>query len=346
MTLPIWHHLNGEPETQGQLKTKNCDFKVFEDLGYSADGQGEHLYLVIEKDGLNSAYVAKLIARWAGVTQREIGYAGKKDRYGVTRQTFSVQLPGKESPDISTLETPQLRVLSAKRSSKKIRTGALKGNDFELLIRKLTLDDALEARLAAVKLLGVPNYFGLQRFGKNGGNIINAHELFKGKKVKNRDLRSIYLSSARSLIFNNVASARLQGEFSLQPMMGDVFMLNGSKASFKPEVNDEDIINRLAQQDILLSGPLWGAGKNKVTDDALAFELGIIKQEEELAAGLEDFGLKHERRSLVVIPTGMAWRDTSEGLHLTFSLPAGSYATSVLREITQVTDMSLVNEEW
>lgn len=340
MALPHWHYMYGEPIQHGVLRTTHSDFKVFENLGYEADGKGEHLFLHIEKDGLNTAYVAKLIARWADVTTRDVHYAGKKDRHAITQQHFSVQLPGRESPDISLLESPQLKVLSAKRNSKKLRTGALKGNRFELVIRGLVLDAPMISRLEQIKAMGVPNYFGSQRFGFDGDNIVKAQSLFDGEKVKNRDLRSMYLSAARSLIFNNVVSERLKTQLDKTILNGDSFMLNGSKASFTPPEIDDVIVDRFNQRDIILSAPLWGKGKNSVFGEALAFETAIVEQSLELADGLAAVGLKHERRALMLYPENMEWEALDDGIKLTLSLPAGCYATSVLRELATVTDAS------
>lgn len=341
MTLPNWQYLHTKPSTCGNIKTKNSDFKVFENLGYDADGEGEHLFIEIVKDGLNSAYVAKLIARWANVPTRDVSYAGKKDRHAVTKQHFSVQLPGKEAPDIALLETAQLRVLSTKRNSKKLRTGALKGNRFELKIRGLVLDKPLDRRLENIKKFGVPNYFGQQRFGFNGENIDRARELFTGTKVKNRDLRGIYLSAARSLLFNNVVSQRINEQLHDLPMTGDAFMLSGSKASFANDILTDEILQRYADKDIQLSAPMWGKGKNSVTGDALAFEQKIIDNDTDIANGLIAFGLKSERRAMFVYPMDMTWEAVDEGLSIAFSLPPGSYATSILRELTLVTDASM-----
>lgn len=340
MTLPNWRYLHAEPTALGRIKTYNSDFIVIENLGYGPEGSGEHLWLDIEKDGLTTAYAAKLIARWSGVTQREIGYAGKKDRYGVTRQSFTVHLPGKDAPNIDTLVTPQLRVLNTSRHNKKIKTGALKGNTFELIVRDLHIDDDLEKRLTAIKNNGVPNYFGQQRFGRDGENIKRAQSLFAGKKVKNKDARGMLLSSARSLIFNEVVSARIAAGLHTSPVDGDVFMLGGSKASFKPEYNDDVIVKRFNDGDIELSAPMWGKGTNKSTDQALELEQLVVDKHAQFCSGLEQYGLKQERRALLVKPQDMNWQAIDDGLKLNFSLPSGSYATSVLREIAIISDAS------
>jgi len=337
VSLPQWQYLHGEPSQQGIIKSQLSDFCVTEELGYEVDGEGEHLFLLIEKRELNTTAVAKMIAIWANVAVRDVSYAGLKDRHGITKQTFSVQLPGKESPEVSLLETDLLTVISAKRNSKKLRRGALKGNRFELLIRGLVSDDALVSRLEVIAKEGVPNYFGAQRFGRNGQNIAAANELFEGKKVKNRDLRSIYLSAARSLIFNDVVSERIGQGKHLAPINGDAFMLCGSKAGFTPPEIDDEITTRFAHKDIELSAPLAGKG-TKVHSDALTFENEVLSKHQSFINGLIKHGLKHERRGLLLQPINMQWQFSPVGLALSFSLPAGSYATSVMREIANVSE--------
>lgn len=339
MALPQWQYLHGAPLEHGVLKQQPSDFCVTEELGYEADGQGEHLFIEVEKTGLNTAAVAKMIAIWANVMVRDVSYAGLKDRHGITRQTFSVQLPGKESPPLEALSTDQLTIISAKRNSKKLRRGALKGNQFSIFVRKLSSSDALINRLEVIAKQGVPNYFGPQRFGHDGSNIEHALALFGGQKVKNRDKRSIYLSAARSLLFNQVVSERIASNKHEQPMLGDAFILNGSKAGFTPESLDNEIMTRFFEQDIVLSAPMFGKG-DKIHSDAADFESGILGGYAEVCKGLISHGLKHERRALLLLPRDMTWQFEPEGVRLSFNLPSGCYATSVLRELAIIDDVS------
>jgi len=340
MSLPQWLYLYGKPEVEATIRQQASDFRVSENLGYDFDDQGEHLILHIEKTDLNTTGVVRELAHWANVSNKVIGYAGLKDRNAITDQYFSIQLPGLESPDISLLESPQLRVLSSIRNSKKLRRGALKGNKFKLLLRGLTLDQQLLERLELIKSQGVPNYFGQQRFGFDGYNIEAALVMFGGKKVKNRDKRSIYLSAARSLIFNDIVSQRIASGQHQQLLNGDTLMLAGSKASFTPESNDPTIVKRFEERDVTLSAPMWGKGRLSSQDEAAAFEQEIAQQHSELMAGLEQAGLKQERRALMLYPQDMSWRQLGDGLELEFGLPSGSYATSILRELCQVVDYS------
>jgi len=197
---------------------------VQEILSFQPEGSGEHAFLQIQKQGENTEYVARLLARFAGVRQRDIGYAGLKDRHGRTTQWFSVWLPGKEDPDWSQLETPSIQVLQAVRHARKLKRGVLSGNRFQLLIRDWAGDKSrLEMQLQCIKKSGFPNYFGSQRFGHQGQNVNKALALLQGAKVK-RELRSIYLSAVRSYLFNQILSQRIIANNWNQAIAGDVFI--------------------------------------------------------------------------------------------------------------------------
>lgn len=346
MALPQWQYLYGQPEVGAIIRHRASDFVVNENLGYAFDGQGEHLMLEIEKTNLNTTAVVREIARWANVSNKVIGYAGLKDRNAITRQYFSVQLPGQQAPDLALLESSQLRVLSSTRNSKKLRRGALKGNSFCLVLRGLCLDAKLIERLEKIASDGVPNYFGQQRFGFDGNNIDAARQMFDGRKIKNRDKRSIYLSAARSLIFNDVVSERIKRALHQQLLNGDTLMLAGSKASFTPPAIDTVIERRFSEGDVALSAPMWGRGKLSSYGQAADFENLVAQQHCDLCEGLAKAGLKQERRALMLYPTNMQWREldcTSDeefesAVELEFELPAGCYATSILRELCQVAD--------
>ena len=186
---------HGAPVLAARMRVTPEDFDVTEIAGFDASGAGEHLLLTIEKRGVNTAFVARLLAEWAGVDERAVGYAGLKDRHAVTRQRFSVQLPGREAPDIAVLERSDaatgqsLRVLERARHARKLPRGALVGNRFVLVLRDVEGDAvAIEARLQAIAARGVPNYFGVQRFGHGGGNVDKARRMFAGMRVR-RDAR-------------------------------------------------------------------------------------------------------------------------------------------------------------
>lgn len=336
LILPEWPYAYGGPSGSGDIKTEPDDFIVEEILSFQPEGSGEHVFLYIEKIGENTEYIARLLARHAGVRQRDVSFAGMKDRNGRTQQWFSVWLPGKEAPDWSPLESDQLKILQTIRHARKLKRGVLAGNHFELLIRNWRGQrDIVEQQLQQIKTSGFPNYFGEQRFGRNGNNLHNAMAMFEGAKIK-REQRSIYLSAARSFLFNQILAKRVSEKNWNQALPGDVFKLNLSNSFFAAEDLDQVLFDRIATGDIHPTGALWGKGDSGVSGAALVLEQKIVETNKPLAAGLSKEGLESDRRALRVIPTKLIWcLETDTSLRLSFFLPAGSYATALLREIVK-----------
>jgi tRNA pseudouridine13 synthase len=322
-----------------RIRTTPEDFIVEELDAFAPDGAGEHLLLTVEKRGMNTAFVAQRIAAWACVPESAVGYAGMKDRHAVTRQRFSVQLPGRESPDIATLESNDLRVLAADRHARKLQRGALRGNRFELTLREVVgKPEAIERRLAELAAHGFPNYFGEQRFGHGGGNLEAAQRMFAGQRVR-RDRRGLLLSAARSELFNVVLAARVADGSWCRGLPGELWMLEGSRSVFGPEPDPVALAERVAAHDVHPSGPLWGRGELRTTDACRALEQAALAPYEAVRAGLEEAGLKQERRALRTIAAGLRWEwPEPRALRLAFELPPGSYATSLLRSLGDVAD--------
>ncbi|AEG01785.1 tRNA pseudouridine(13) synthase TruD [Methylomonas methanica] len=335
-SLPEWPYAFGGPSGTGNIKTEPDDFIVEESLSFQPEGNGEHVFLHIEKIGENTEYVARLLARHAGVRQRDIGYAGLKDRHGRTRQWFSVWLPGKADPDWSPLETGNLKILQSIRHPRKLKRGVLAGNRFSLRIRNWQGDrDRAEQQLRQIQTQGFPNYFGEQRFGHQGRNIDKALAMFGGVRVK-PEQRSIYLSAARSYLFNLILAERVQQQTWLRVLPGDVCKLQGSNSQFVAETPEQTLQQRMAGGDIHATAALWGKGLNPAGGEVADLENAVIAGQPALATGLLKAGLELDRRALRVIPENLNWQWTNECLHLDFGLPAGSYATALLRELIQV----------
>ncbi len=324
----------GAPPLQARLRSTPDDFRVEEVLGYDADGQGEHALLWVEKRGANTDWVARELAKFAGVSQVAVGYAGMKDRHALTRQTFSVQLAGKPDPDWSTFPHAEVKVLAATRHSRKLKRGALRGNRFVLVLRQVQGDhEAAERVLQQIAARGVPNYYGEQRFGREGGNVAQARSMFAGRRVE-RDKRSFLLSAARSQIFNSVLAARVERGAWDTPLDGEIWALAGSRSWFGPEPFSDVLAERLARLDIHPSGPLWGQGERPSQSEAGALEQSIAESYSDLAAGLVAARMDQERRPLRLVPTDLKWRWLDDdALELSFELPAGAYATVVVREL-------------
>ncbi len=332
--IPVWPYVYGQPSGQGKIRSIPEDFIVRENLSFEPSGSGEHAFLQIEKTGENTEYVARQLARFAGVRQRDVSYAGLKDRHAVTTQWFSVWLPGKADPDWSLFESDSIKVLHAVRHARKLKRGVLSGNSFELNIRDWQGDkDKTIAQLQLIKVNGIANYFGTQRFGHEGQNVTKALSVFQGMKA-GREQRSIYLSAARSYLFNQVLAYRVEQRNWNQPVAGDTFVFDQSHSYFKSEQPDQDIINRVAAKVIHPTGPLWGRGEMGVSADALAIEQAVIGRYPDLVQGLLKSEVDMDRRALRVCVQDLQWQFINDAiLQLRFTLPAGSYATSVLREI-------------
>ena len=327
----------GPPPVRGQIRVFPEDFQVTENLGFTPDGHGEHLWLFIEKREQNTAHVAVELARAAGVHARHVSFAGLKDRNAVTRQYFSIHLPGQDDPDWQAWELDGVRILEGGRSSRKIQRGRLSGNGFELIVRDVDGDlDALEQRLATIRDHGVPNGFGEQRFG--GNNISRAHDLFAGRmrRKPSKNKRGFYLSAARSLIFNRVLVERMEAGTWNRLIDGEVAILNGSQSWFSADSNDPEQIERCRQLDIHPSGPLAGEGDSPATGQARELEASIYDEQRDLYEGLIKFRLKHQRRPLRMKVEKLEWTWLEpKVVCLRFELGQGSYATSVLREVVE-----------
>ncbi len=322
-----------KPEISGRLKVQNSDFRVDEIMPIQTSGEGEHLWMLIEKDGANTDWVAQQLAKHAGLKSMAVSYAGMKDRHAVTTQWFSLHLPGMEDPDFSTLETDEFKVLKMSRHDRKLKRGALSGNRFQIRITDLSGDiDSIEEKLQKIKNNGVPNYFGEQRFGREMGNLFKAEKMFNRelKKIKKQQ-RGLYLSSARSWIFNQILSARIQQKNWLVPMRGEVYMLNGKSACFVSE-NNEIENSRLMNREINLTACLWGEGESMAKSEVLELENKVADEYKNFAEGLASARLKQERRSMRLVPENLSWKMIDDSLEINFDLPAGTFATMLLRE--------------
>ncbi|RDH84664.1 MAG: tRNA pseudouridine(13) synthase TruD [endosymbiont of Galathealinum brachiosum] len=329
-----------KPATNGRLKAQNSDFCVDEIMPIETSGEGEHLWLKIEKDGANTDWVAQQLAKCAGVKSMAVSYAGMKDRHAVTTQWFSLHLPGMDDPDFSELKTDEFKILQQARHNRKLKRGALSGNRFQIRITELEGDiESLDKKLQLIKQNGVPNYFGEQRFGREMGNLLKAEKMFNRelKKVKKQQ-RGLYLSSARSWIFNQILSARIKQENWLTPLPGDVFMLNGKSACFNGDGEDaEEIVKRLLDKEINITSCLWGEGESMATQEVLVLENSIAEEFKILTDGLESARLKQERRASRLVPGNLNWEIKGDVLEIEFDLPTGTYATMLLRECVEVT---------
>lgn len=315
---------HGAVACRAQVRAQPEDFQVEELLpdDFAFTGTGEHLCLLIRKRGENTRWVARQLAAGAGVAELDVGYCGLKDRRAITTQWFSVPAAATTAPDLGALDA---EVLELRRHQTKLRRGEHAGNRFLIRLRDVQGERAaIEQRLAAIAG-GVPNYFGAQRFGIDGGNLPAADRLLhslgsqrdqrskthkaKGRKqsarISDDGRNGIYLSAARSWLFNLVLAERVRAGCWQQPLAGEAI----------PE------------------GPLWGRGRPVAVAAVAALEQEVLGAWQHWQHPLEHVGLTQERRPLVLLPRAFSWRWDDADLVLGFELDRGAFATAVLLEL-------------
>jgi tRNA pseudouridine13 synthase len=327
----------GPTPVSGALRVEPEDFAVVERLGFEPDGGESHRLLRIEKIGANTLFVARALAARAGRPPADVGFAGQKDRRAVARQWFSVPAT-RETASFVGYSGDGFRVLSEHAHSRKLRRGALAGNRFSIRVRGLQGDPgAIEERIARLAASGLPNYFGTQRFGREGSNLRRVHRwLETGRLPRGREQRAFLLSSARALVFNAVLDARVTANTWNRLLPGEVINLAGSRSVFAAEHPDESLHRRLQEGDVSPTGPLCGAGGVLPGGEAGRVEAEALAAITPLPGLLAAVGLRAERRALIVRPTAIGHRLEGDVLAIEFDLPRGAFATSVLRELLDV----------
>lgn len=325
----------GEACGSAQLKATAEDFQVDEVLDIPLTGEGEHLWLWVEKRYLNTEEVAKRIARSIQVPLRQVSYAGLKDKLALTRQWFSIHLPGKSDPDLSMLESEQLHIVKKVRHQRKLQRGTHSGNGFIITLTQLQADKTqLEERLTKIALEGVPNYFGLQRFGFEGGNVEQALSFASQSNFpEQRNVRSRLLSSARSYLFNRVLATRVLNKTWNQVIDGDILSFTESHSFFPAQQLAQDD-NRLKELVIHPTGPMVGEGETITSGLVKDLEETVLDNHQLLVDWLKSAGLRQERRVLRLPVHSLTWSFVeNDRLQLSFTLPTGCFATSVIREL-------------
>ncbi|MEM6638888.1 MAG: tRNA pseudouridine(13) synthase TruD [Pseudomonadota bacterium] len=324
---------------RGRLRVSADDFHVTEVLGFEPQDDGPHALVRIEKRGRNTLDMIASVARHAGVRPRDVGYAGLKDRHAVTQQWITLPLdPARASaclaPDSG---ADGWRVVSLHRNQRKLKLGAHKQNRFRIVVRELDGDvTALRERLERVASEGVPNYFGSQRFGRDGDNLRRARRWFLDGVDLARRQRRFALSAARSWAFNRVLAARITAGTWDSLLPGEPVCLDGSRSLFIPEPDDPDVFQRLDEQDVHPSGPLVGRGELPVTGECARFEAAALDDLAWLIDGVSSQGVKHERRALRLAVREFDYDLSSDALVLSFALARGCFATAVVRELLDV----------
>jgi len=328
-----WHRAHGAPLCGAALKTTADDFVVDEVLGFEPDGDGEHDLLHVEKRDTNTVWLARQLARHAGIPERDVGYSGLKDRRAVTRQWFSVRRPS-GGTNWSGFRLDNIDVLAVESHRRKLRTGSHRANRFELTLRsEQSIDaDALMSRVGAIACRGVPNYFGDQRFGIDASNLKDFDALAAGRRLS-RNRRSLALSAARSLLFNRILDYRVRLGLWDRLVDGDRANLDGSGSLFAVERVDEALVERCRMLDVHPTGSLWGRSAPCGGERSAELEREALSELSDTAEALERLGVDAASRALRMRVIDLYGEVTAVGIRLCFELGRGSYATAVVREI-------------
>jgi tRNA pseudouridine13 synthase len=333
----------GSPLGRGRLRAEPEDFVVEEDLGFAPSGTGPHVLLKVRKRGANTEWVARELARASGCRPGDVGFAGLKDRHAVAVQWFSVPMPRAMPPqpaptltDLAAIRGEGFEVLEAHAHAKKLPRGALAGNRFTLRVRDAQIDAAkLAERIDAIRRDGLPNYFGPQRFGREGSNL---RQIVADPNAIHPRERTYVLSAARSLVFNAVLAARVSDGSWCALEQGDVANLDSKGSVFAVDALDDSLRDRVARLDIHPTGPMWGAGDLMSGARIRSLEQGIAAGFGEPCALVTAAGMRQERRSLRLAVRDLDWHRDGPDVVLRFWLTKGSFATTVLSELLEAGD--------
>jgi tRNA pseudouridine13 synthase len=325
----------------GRIKVEPEDFEVEEIPAYQPCGSGEFLYLWVEKRGLGAEYFLRQLGQRLGVSSREIGTAGMKDRHAVTRQMVSV--PATAEPRLAQAEGDGIRILNVSRHGNKLRPGHLHGNRFRILIRDVAGDvsPTLTQLTERIRQTGLPNFYGPQRFGRDGETGRMGLALLHGEpvRVRNPFLRKLALSAGQSVLFNHYLAQRMADGLLRQVLPGDVMARWPVGGLFV--VADQAVEQvRCDNRETVPAGPMFGKKMYPATQaEAQIREAQVLVDAGLTQAAFHAFGklLPGARRRILVYLEDLVAQQEAEGVRVTFTLPAGSYATVLLRELMHIT---------
>ena len=332
----------------GILKERPEDFIVEEVPVYLPCGEGDHLFLWIEKRDLSAEQLQQHVAKSLKISHHDVGVAGLKDRRAVTRQWISV--PATSESSVEALNRDDVQVLEAHRHTNKLKTGHLKGNRFTITVRDVR-ENASATALGIRDLLnvsGVPNYFGSQRFGRDSETLRTGYELLTGAmksesipRQRRKFLTRLSLSAVQSAIFNCLLAQRVEDGTVGTVHVGDVLQV---VASGGPFVSDDPVTDqqRFNEHEIVTSGPLFGPKMKLPTGEMLEFETGFLKQ---FGLSIDHFSRFRKltsgtRRALLFWLEDLDIAEFEKSLRFQFTLPTGVYATVILREFMKSEDRS------
>ena len=321
------------PGCGGVFKAAPEDFEDEELPAYGPSGEGEHLLVWVEKRGHTTPEVARALARHCGLEERQVSWAGLKDRQAVTRQYLCLPARGAEEK-LPSFTFPGVTLRSWARHRNKLKGGHLHGNRFSLVLRGVQDPGALEASLRLLEVHGLPNYYGAQRFGAAGDNAARGKQLLlAGGRHRDRFERKLWLSAYQSELFNRVASQRVERGLLGRALAGDVLKKHPTGGEFLCEAPEVDQ-PRMDAFEVAATGPMFGPQMRAPGGEPAALEAAVLAADGVTAQAFEAGGdeTRGTRRALRV-PLRAVAEAVEGGVRLRFELPAGCYATGVLREL-------------
>ena len=321
------------PGIGGKLKSTPKHFIVEEIPLYEASGEGEHLYVSFVREGMTTRFLHKKLASILDISEKDIGYAGLKDRHARTTQTFSFRMP--EDKDIKKCmeEHLDVEVKWIKRHKNKIKRGHLLGNRFQIIVTEVE-DDCLEkaqAIAAALREIGIPNYYGEQRFGKNQDNAHKGLRILQGKGRFKPWIKRFLLSSYQAELFNRWLIARIKRGNFRNIFQGDIAKKVDTGGIFTIE-DIEEGKSRFQKGEITYTGPIYGHRMLWAEFQPGEWEREILEQEKITEENFRKVKLRGSRRRAIIEIEKLEITPVKMGICFEFSLPKGSYATIVLQE--------------
>ncbi len=332
-----------ELSTGGQIKDEPSHFIVDEIPLYEPEGQGQHIYLLIKKENLNTSDVVKSLAQLFDISDKDIGTAGMKDKRAITTQWFSLSLGANANTDeackkiIDNIEN--IEILKSSKHTNKLKTGHLIGNRFTITISKVKVNalETAEKLVQIINTIGIPNFYGQQRFGSKGDNASIGKEIIQGKKkVKKHWLKKMYLSAYQSELFNSWLTDRIEDGLFNKLIDGDLLQKSEGGRSF-PFDEEKDHLEEFQRNEITYTGPMYGAKVNSASAEEKDREDKIFNDQGITLDQLKNVKLQGTRRMAKIFPKDITIKESTDmdSISLSFTLPVGSYATVLLREFTK-----------
>ena len=322
------------PGVSGRIKVQPEDFEVEEIPAYPPSGQGDFLYLWVEKRDMGAEYFARQVARRLDVPVGEVGTAGLKDRHAVTRQMVSA--PMRAEGRLSQLDGDGIRLLSVSCHGNKLKPGHLHGNRFRILVRDANPAADETAVLDRLRRLGMPNFYGPQRFGREGETVLMGMALLHGDRSRRVTpfLRKLALSAAQAALFNHALGRRIADGLLHRVLVGDVM----AKWPFGGMFVAEDATReqeRFDARETVTAGPMYGRKMFPAAGEAAQREAAVLEDASLTTEAFRGFGklLAGTRRHNIIYLNDLTSVREAEGVRLSFTLPAGCYATVLLREV-------------